>query len=146
MSKCKGNILFTLIFGQKPTQSELRTNIQDVPEMVVRLSFILVFISGVAMAFLCSLLPDISTLMSLTSSFPRNGKSGFSYKLSADEKYGILGKGEMPNFHTSTLTIKKPQDLEIHPGKGLTLTKRLKHSAIRIVIYQHKGLPNPDTP
>ena len=121
MSKCKENILFTQIFGQKPTQSELKTNIQDVPGMIIRLSFILVFVSGVAVAFLCSYLPNISTLLGLTSSFDRNVKSGFSYKLSADEKYGILGKGDIPNFHTSTLTVKKPQDLEIHPGKIQTL-------------------------
>ena len=117
MSKCKENISFTLIFGQKPTQSEIKTNIQDVPGMDIRLSFILVFVSGVAVAFLCSYLPNISTFLGLTSSFDRNVKSGSSYKLSSNEKYGILGKGDIPNFHTSTLTVKKPQDLEIHPGK-----------------------------
>ena len=112
--KMQGNILFILIFGQKPTQSEIKTNVHHVPAMVVRLGFIVVFISGVGVAFLFTLLPNISTLLGLTSSFDKTGRS--MYRLSADERYGILGKGNIPSFHTSTLAVKKPQELEIHSG------------------------------
>ena len=115
MSKCE-NIFVTLIFGRKTSQTEIKSGINYAPVMVVRFSLILVFISGAAVAFLCSYLPNISTLLGLTSSFDSSISSAFRFKLSPDEKYGMLGKGDIPNFHTSTLTIKKPQDLEIHPG------------------------------
>ena len=120
MSKCTEKFLFTFFsaLGPKKTHHELKSvGIKCAPVMVVRLSFILVFVSGVAVAFLCRFLPDISTLLGLTSSFDSSQRSAFNFKLSADEKYGMLGKGDIPSFHTSTLTIKRPQDLEIHPGK-----------------------------
>ncbi len=106
-------LVFCSIWGQKVTSDDLKANFKYDAAMVYKLTFVLVFLLGVAVALLGTLMPNISMFLGLTSSHTH---PPHRLRLPSDERYGIFGKGDAPSFYTSTLTVKKPQEQEIHPG------------------------------
>ena len=119
------NLLLASIFCQKIPSSDLKSQLKHDPVMVCRVSFIIVFLCGVAVALLGSFLPNISSLLGLT---PHSERPIHRPRLPSDERYGIFGKGDIPSFYTSTLAVKKPQELEVHPGRVSSEKIKRTHS------------------